>query len=179
MRSLGDPADLEEERRLAYVGITRAQRRLYLTLATTRNLWGMPNYNSPSRFLGEIPKELLTDAPERRRRPALEAAQPRATLTGDQLSPGDRVRHRTWGPAGWCPSPGRGTGPRWWWSSTSTGASGCCWPGPPWRGCREGASFRLNGPAWTSAPSVASRSCGTPSPQPPPLGRGKKGATSP
>ncbi len=98
MRSLGDPADLEEERRLAYVGITRAQRRLYLTLATTRNLWGMPNYNSPSRFLGEIPKELLTEAPERRRRPALEAAQPRATLTGDQLSPGDRVRHRTWGP---------------------------------------------------------------------------------
>jgi DNA helicase-2/ATP-dependent DNA helicase PcrA len=98
VRSLGDPADLEEERRLAYVGITRAQRRLYLTLATTRNLWGAPNYNSPSRFLGEIPQQLVTEAPERRRRPALEAAQPRPTLTGDQLSPGDRVSHRTWGP---------------------------------------------------------------------------------
>jgi DNA helicase-2/ATP-dependent DNA helicase PcrA len=97
VRSLGDPAELEEERRLAYVGITRAQRRLYLTLATTRNLWGSPNYNSSSRFLGEIPRELIAEAPERRRRPVLETAQPRGGLSAGQLAPGDRVRHPTWG----------------------------------------------------------------------------------
>lgn len=97
MRSLGDPAELEEERRLCYVGITRAQRRLYLTLATTRNLWGSPTYNSPSRFLGEIPKKLLREAPERRRRPGLEAARPRPTLAAEALAEGDRVRHPTWG----------------------------------------------------------------------------------
>jgi DNA helicase-2/ATP-dependent DNA helicase PcrA len=97
MRSLGDPGELEEERRLAYVGLTRAQRRLYLTLAVTRNLWGAPNYNSPSRFLAEIPKSLVTEAPERKRRPGLEAAQPRATLSAAQVAVGDRVRHRSWG----------------------------------------------------------------------------------
>ena len=97
MRSLGDPGELEEERRLAYVGLTRAQRRLYLTLAVTRNLWGAPNYNSPSRFLAEIPKALVTEAPERKRRPGLEAAQPRPTLSAAQVVVGDRVRHRSWG----------------------------------------------------------------------------------
>jgi DNA helicase-2/ATP-dependent DNA helicase PcrA len=97
MRSLGDPGELEEERRLAYVGLTRAQRRLYLTLAVTRNLWGAPNYNSPSRFLGEIPKSLVTEAPERKRRPVLEGAQPRPTLSAAQVAVGDRVRHRSWG----------------------------------------------------------------------------------
>ncbi len=97
MRSLGDPDELEEERRLAYVGLTRAQQRLYLTLAVTRNLWGAPNYNSPSRFLGEIPKALVAEAPERKRRPVLEAAQPRPTLSAAQLAVGDRVRHRSWG----------------------------------------------------------------------------------
>ena len=79
------------------MGITRAQRRLYLSLATTRNLWGSPNYNSASRFLGEIPKGLIAEAPERRRRPVLEAVQPRPALSGGQLAPGDRVRHPTWG----------------------------------------------------------------------------------
>jgi DNA helicase-2/ATP-dependent DNA helicase PcrA len=98
VRSLGDPGELEEERRLAYVGITRAQQRLFLTLAVTRNLWGAPNYNSPSRFLGEIPKELVAEAPERRRRLVLEAAEPRRTLSGEGLEIGDRVRHRHWGP---------------------------------------------------------------------------------
>ncbi|MBM3695660.1 MAG: DNA helicase PcrA [Actinobacteria bacterium] len=98
VRSLGDPGELEEERRLAYVGLTRAQRRLYLTLATTRNLWGAPNYNSPSRFLDEIPRALLAEAPERRRRARLEAAEPRPTLSAAEVTVGDRVRHRTWGP---------------------------------------------------------------------------------
>jgi len=59
VRSLDDPDDLEEERRLAYVGITRAQDRLYLTHAWSRSLWGGTNYNPPSRFLGEIPVELV------------------------------------------------------------------------------------------------------------------------
>ena len=97
MRSLGDPGELEEERRLAYVGLTRAQRRLYLTLAVQRNLWGAPNYNSPSRFLGEIPKALIAEAPERQRKPVLEAAAPRPTLSASQVAVGDRVRHRSWG----------------------------------------------------------------------------------
>ncbi|HET9723302.1 MAG TPA: 3'-5' exonuclease, partial [Actinomycetota bacterium] len=58
-RSMGDQAELEEERRLAYVGITRAQRRLYLCHAWSRTLFGTTSYNPPSRFLGEIPGELL------------------------------------------------------------------------------------------------------------------------
>lgn len=59
LRSLGDPQELEEERRLAYVGVTRAQRRLYLSRAVTRSAWGQPQYNPPSRFLAELPEELV------------------------------------------------------------------------------------------------------------------------
>jgi DNA helicase-2/ATP-dependent DNA helicase PcrA len=59
MRSLSDGHELEEERRLAYVGVTRARRRLYLSRAVTRSGWGQPQYNSPSRFLGEMPDELV------------------------------------------------------------------------------------------------------------------------
>jgi DNA helicase-2/ATP-dependent DNA helicase PcrA len=58
-RALSEPDDLEEERRLAYVGITRAQDRLYVTHAWSRNLYGMTQYNPPSRFLEEIPGELV------------------------------------------------------------------------------------------------------------------------
>jgi DNA helicase-2/ATP-dependent DNA helicase PcrA len=58
LRSLGEPDQLEEERRLAYVGITRARLRLYLTHAWSRSLWGNTQYNPPSRFLEEIPQEL-------------------------------------------------------------------------------------------------------------------------
>ena len=58
-RTLLDPTQLEEERRLAYVGITRAERRLYLTHAWCRSLHGSRQYNPPSRFLDEIPLELL------------------------------------------------------------------------------------------------------------------------
>lgn len=57
-RSLGDEEQMEEERRLCYVGMTRARRRLYLTSAMSRNLWGQTAYNSPSRFLQEVPEEL-------------------------------------------------------------------------------------------------------------------------
>ncbi len=59
VRSLGDPVELEEERRLAYVGITRARRRLVVTHAWSRNLWGSSQYNPPSRFLDEIPEHLV------------------------------------------------------------------------------------------------------------------------
>jgi DNA helicase-2/ATP-dependent DNA helicase PcrA len=59
MRALGQTKELEEERRLAYVGITRAQERLYLTRASMRSAWGQPSYNPPSRFLEEIPAEYL------------------------------------------------------------------------------------------------------------------------
>ncbi|WP_369196040.1 DNA helicase PcrA [Streptomyces djakartensis] len=55
MRALGENKELEEERRLAYVGITRARERLYLTRSTLRSAWGQPSYNPPSRFLEEIP----------------------------------------------------------------------------------------------------------------------------
>jgi DNA helicase-2/ATP-dependent DNA helicase PcrA len=58
MRSLSDPAEMAEERRLAYVGITRARERLYLSRALSRSAWGAPSWNPPSRFLDEIPAEL-------------------------------------------------------------------------------------------------------------------------
>ncbi len=58
-RALTEPVELEEERRLAYVGITRAQQRLFLAHAWSRQLFGSTNYNPPSRFLDEIPAELM------------------------------------------------------------------------------------------------------------------------
>jgi DNA helicase-2/ATP-dependent DNA helicase PcrA len=59
LRSLGDQQELEEERRLAYVGVTRAQQRLYVSRAITRSAWGQPQYNPPSRFLEELPEQLV------------------------------------------------------------------------------------------------------------------------
>ncbi len=59
LRSLADPKELEEERRLAYVGITRARERLHLSRAAVRSAWGAPQYNPPSRFLDEIPADLV------------------------------------------------------------------------------------------------------------------------
>ncbi|MFD9715398.1 DNA helicase PcrA [Streptomyces sp. NPDC059076] len=59
MRALGQTKELEEERRLAYVGITRARERLYLTRSAMRSAWGQPAYNPPSRFLEEIPVQHL------------------------------------------------------------------------------------------------------------------------
>jgi DNA helicase-2/ATP-dependent DNA helicase PcrA len=58
-RSLDDGAELEEERRLAYVGVTRARERLYLSRALVRSAWGAPAHNPASRFLGEVPDELV------------------------------------------------------------------------------------------------------------------------
>jgi DNA helicase-2/ATP-dependent DNA helicase PcrA len=59
MRALGDNRELEEERRLAYVGITRARQRLYLSRAVTRSAWGAPSYNPTSRFVADVPDELV------------------------------------------------------------------------------------------------------------------------
>jgi DNA helicase-2/ATP-dependent DNA helicase PcrA len=67
LRSLGEPDDLEEERRLAYVGITRARQHLYLTAAWSRTLFGSTQYNPPSRFLKEIPEALVSVADGGRR----------------------------------------------------------------------------------------------------------------
>ncbi len=64
----GDPEDMDEERRLAYVGITRAKKRLYLIHCFRRSLWGDSNMQSPSRFLDDIPTELLSGMVDRRGR---------------------------------------------------------------------------------------------------------------
>src|SRR5690606_1010354 len=71
-QSLGelDPDRLEEERRLAYVGITRARENLYLTHAKSRRIYGQEEYRPPSRFLGEIPAELVTSGGAVYKRPA-------------------------------------------------------------------------------------------------------------
>jgi DNA helicase-2/ATP-dependent DNA helicase PcrA len=61
LRSLGEPVELEEERRLCYVGITRAERHLYVSHAWSRMLFGSTSSNIPSRFLNEIPTELVRD----------------------------------------------------------------------------------------------------------------------
>jgi DNA helicase-2/ATP-dependent DNA helicase PcrA len=102
-RTLGERDELEEERRLAYVGLTRAQERLYLSRSEYRSAWGAPNYNPASRFLDEIPDELI----EWRQRTFaakpkfVSAPPPRATgkknVNTISLNVGDRVSHDTFG----------------------------------------------------------------------------------
>ncbi len=104
-RSIGSETELEEERRLAYVGITRARQRLYLTRAIARTWWGRPAYHKESRFLTEIPARLI----EWRRdsaaamQPAAErlAQRPGMRSPGNRpvpaLAPGDLVTHDTYG----------------------------------------------------------------------------------
>ena len=112
MRALGDPMELSEERRLAYVGITRARQRLYLSRAKVRSSWGQPMLNPESRFLREIPQELInwrrTEAPSSysapvgnagrygtpRPSPSRPAAAKRPLIV---LEPGDRVTHDKYG----------------------------------------------------------------------------------
>ncbi|MBT8249876.1 MAG: DNA helicase PcrA [Acidimicrobiia bacterium] len=95
MRSLGDPAELEEERRLFYVGITRAQEHLYLLNATSRTLFGGTNFNSVSRLLKEIP-DTLTSKRSRTRNPATESPH-RSTVSASDIAAGDVVHHEYWG----------------------------------------------------------------------------------
>ncbi|BCO50657.1 MULTISPECIES: DNA helicase PcrA [Mycobacterium] len=112
MRSLDDPTELSEERRLAYVGITRARQRLYVSRAIVRSSWGQPVLNPESRFLREIPQELID---WRRTAPAPSFSAPvsgagrfgtpRAAPTRSGMSkrpllvlePGDRVTHDKYG----------------------------------------------------------------------------------
>jgi DNA helicase-2/ATP-dependent DNA helicase PcrA len=110
-RSLGDPDQLEEERRLCYVGITRARERLYLCHAWSRTLFGATEYYPPSRFLSEIPEELVhsigEERPRRRdraaHRDAIVAAAMRDSATGARgadrlgLAIGDDVMHDKFG----------------------------------------------------------------------------------
>jgi ATP-dependent DNA helicase UvrD/PcrA len=112
MRALDDPTELSEERRLAYVGITRARQRLYVSRAIVRSSWGQPMLNPESRFLREIPQELIdwrrsAPAPSfsapvsgagrfgtPRSAPTRSAASKRPLLV---LQPGDRVTHDKYG----------------------------------------------------------------------------------
>jgi DNA helicase-2/ATP-dependent DNA helicase PcrA len=113
LRTLGDERELQEERRLAYVGITRARQRLYLSRAHVRSAWGQTSYNPPSRFLDEVPDALV----DWRRGESSVSAPPAALTTvtsrilgtargrtaGPGLRPipaldvGDRVNHDAFG----------------------------------------------------------------------------------
>jgi DNA helicase-2/ATP-dependent DNA helicase PcrA len=92
-RSMTDSAELEEERRLAYVGITRARRRLYLTHAWSRSLFGASSYNPPSRFLAEIPAELVEEVEGEK----AEAAVQSTLAPIPEVSAGDTVVHDRFG----------------------------------------------------------------------------------
>ena len=91
LRSLGDPESLEEERRLCYVGITRARERLYLCHAWRRTLYGATDYYSPSRFLSEIPDELVQAIGEEHPRAGLDAH--RDAVVESALRAGASVGH--------------------------------------------------------------------------------------
>jgi DNA helicase-2/ATP-dependent DNA helicase PcrA len=107
-RALTNTRELEEERRLAYVGITRAEERLYLTRAASRNWYGRPAFHTPSRFLSEIPPSLLDwkrsakdVAAASTPASARMASRPGTAVVGNRsvpaLSPGDRVNHDKFG----------------------------------------------------------------------------------
>jgi DNA helicase II / ATP-dependent DNA helicase PcrA len=94
-RSLGDQPELEEERRLAYVGLTRAQRRLYVSRALVRSAWGAPSHNPASRFLDELPVDRVewrrtAEAQARWGRPDLAAGSPAAPRLGAPTAAGRR-----------------------------------------------------------------------------------------
>ena len=108
-RTLGEKDEVEEERRLAYVGLTRARERLYLSRAESRSTWGAPNYNPPSRFLDEIPEDVIQWRNETSASPSasfvkrsrtVSSPPPRATgkkITAIELHVGERVSHDTFG----------------------------------------------------------------------------------
>ncbi|TWI56013.1 ATP-dependent DNA helicase PcrA [Halalkalibacter nanhaiisediminis] len=113
-RSLFEEEEMEEERRLAYVGITRAEKELYLTNARLRTLYGRTNTNPPSRFIAEIPDECMESLNEVKQAPSWMTSsrktatpQPSSRTTrsqvvqtgGDQISwsVGDKAEHKKWG----------------------------------------------------------------------------------
>ena len=99
-RSVADLAALEEERRLCYVGATRAMRQLYITYAEQRRLYGVDQYGQPSRFINELPPELIEEI-----RPRLQVSRPAFVKRGDRskrrrapaMRLGSRVRHSKFG----------------------------------------------------------------------------------
>ena len=109
-RTLGDPEELQEERRLAYVGLTRARENLFITRAEYRSSWGAPNYNAPSRFLSEIPDSVIewNEVQEKvspisssrssiRRNFAAPKPTGKSSSNTMQLEVGERVSHDTFG----------------------------------------------------------------------------------
>jgi len=108
-RTLGEKDEVEEERRLAYVGLTRARKYLYISRAQYRSTWGAPNYNPPSRFLDEIPEDVIewrndsstsVSASLIKRSRTATAPPPRATgkkISAIELHIGERVSHDTFG----------------------------------------------------------------------------------
>ncbi|MFE5791822.1 DNA helicase PcrA [Streptomyces sp. NPDC056503] len=96
MRALGQTKELEEERRLAYVGITRARERLYLTRSSMRSAWGQPSYNPASRFLEEIPPAYLE---WKRTGPVAKPAGPTSGITSSLTASLSSSRARS-GPSG-------------------------------------------------------------------------------
>ena len=98
LRSLGDADQLEEERRLCYVGITRARERLYLLNAWSRSLWGGLNYNPASRFLSEIPGELISRADKAATKKGQASNRaPGASEDPESFKVGQTVEHKKWG----------------------------------------------------------------------------------
>ncbi len=99
VRSLSDSQQLEEERRLCYVGLTRAQERLYVTHADHRTLWGGRSYNPPSRFLKELPEEVVDAKGATMTSSAASRARDREALRfeGEEFAVGDRVVHPKFG----------------------------------------------------------------------------------
>ncbi len=93
-RALYDQREMEEERRLMYVGMTRAREELYLTYATSRVLYGGVQYNAPSRFLSEIDGQASAQPEPLSTSPAMQSNEPRYVL---ELQEGDRVRHQAFG----------------------------------------------------------------------------------
>ena len=104
-RSIADPSGLEEERRLCYVGITRAKHSLYLTYAEQRRLHGMDNFSVPSRFIAEIPDEYVEEIRPRMQVSRPVRSTPRPSRAGGSVAPGSdmgvrlgqRVRHAKFG----------------------------------------------------------------------------------
>ena len=105
-RTLGDPEELQEERRLAYVGLTRARANLFITRAEYRSSWGSPSYNPASRFLSEIPDEVIEWNQVQEKAAAIKTsirrsfAPPKPTgkvSSTMNLEVGERVSHDTFG----------------------------------------------------------------------------------
>jgi DNA helicase-2/ATP-dependent DNA helicase PcrA len=102
-RSLRDPLDLEEERRLCYVGITRAQEQLFLTYARERFVWGSLEYPSPSQFLMELPSDLIDSNIHKKSSSKSKSTTPKtpnqttAKKSVEKWEIGDRLHHVTFG----------------------------------------------------------------------------------